>query len=119
MHITGENERVFAGKAALQVGDAALFGQLMYASHESSRVNFENSTAYLDTLVDIARTVDGVIGSRLTGGGFGGSTVSLIRTERSAEIVATTQEQYFKATGAKCSPILTRPSQGARLLQQD
>jgi galactokinase len=82
-------------------------------------VNFENSTAYLDALVDIARTVDGVIGSRLTGGGFGGSTVSLIRTERSAEIVETVQEQYFSATGAKCKPILTRPSQGARLLHQD
>jgi galactokinase len=119
LHITGENERVFAGKTALQAGDAALFGQLMYASHESSRVNFENSTSYLDALVDIARTVDGVIGSRLTGGGFGGSTVSLIRTERSAEIVEAMQERYFRATGAKCSPILTRPSQGACLLQRD
>jgi galactokinase len=119
LHITGENERVFAGRAALQAGNAALLGQLMYASHESSRINFENSTAYLDALVEIAKTVDGMIGSRLTGGGFGGSTVSLIQTERAAHIIETMQKRYFSATGVKCSPILTQPSQGARLLQKN
>ena len=58
------------------------FGELMFASHESSRLNFENSTPELDLLVDLAREEKGVLGSRLTGGGFGGATISLVERER-------------------------------------
>jgi galactokinase len=119
LHITGENERVFAGRTALLAGDVDAFGELMFASHESSRHNFENSTPNLDALVEIAQSTNGVIGSRLTGGGFGGSTVSLIRSELAQEIIATMQEKYLRATGAQCSPILTRPSQGARILRRN
>jgi galactokinase len=118
LHITGENERVFAGRQALRAGDVNTFGQLMFASHDSSRRNFENSTSYLDVLVEIAQATDGVIGSRLTGGGFGGSTVSLVRSARAAEIIESMQKKYLSMTGAKCRPILTRPSRGARVLQQ-
>ena len=118
LHITGENERVFAGRQALLANDVDAFGQLMFASHESSRLNFENSTSHLDALVDMAKTTSGVIGSRLTGGGFGGSTVSLIRTELARRIIEDMQSRYLSLTGAKCSPILTRPSQGARVLQR-
>jgi len=119
LHITGENERVFAGREALLAGDADAFGKLMFASHESSRDNFENSTPNLDALVEIARSTNGIIGSRLTGGGFGGSTVSLIRSELAQEIIDSMQEKYLSATGAQCSAILTRPSQGARILQRN
>ena len=119
LHITGENERVFAGREALLAGDVDTFGELMFASHESSRHNFENSTPNLDALVEIARSTNGVIGSRLTGGGFGGSTVSLIRSELAQEIIDSMQSKYFSATGAQCSAILTRPSQGARVLRRD
>jgi galactokinase len=119
LHITGENERVFAGRQALLANDVDAFGQLMFASHESSRLNFENSTSHLDALVDIAKTTPGVIGSRLTGGGFGGSTVSLIRTELAQGIMGNLQSRYLSLTGAKCRPILTRPSQGARVLQRN
>jgi galactokinase len=60
----------------------------MNASHESSRTNFENSTADLDRLVEIARSLPGVLGSRLTGGGFGGGTVTLVEAARAPDVVA-------------------------------
>jgi galactokinase len=85
-HIVGENERVSRAVEALQQGDAETFGSLMNASHESSRTNFENSSPELDRLVAIARSLPGVFGSRLTGGGFGGGTVTLAQTEKAPEI---------------------------------
>ena len=84
-HIVGENERVSLAVEALQEGDAETFGSLMNASHESSRTNFENSTPELDRLVAIARSLPGVLGSRLTGGGFGGGTVTLVQAATAAE----------------------------------
>ena len=85
-HIVGENERVRQAIHALRRGDAAAFGSLMNASHESSRVNFENSTPELDRLVTIARALPGVLGSRLTGGGFGGSTVTLVQVASELDV---------------------------------
>ena len=85
-HIVGENERVTRAAEALKQGDAAAFGSLMNASHESSRTNFENSTPVLDHLVAIARSLPGVLGSRLTGGGFGGGTVTLVETEAAEDV---------------------------------
>jgi len=78
LHITGENERVLEGSAALRNGDFARFGELMFASHESSRVNFENSCPELDLLVATARKIPGVYGARLSGGGFAGATINLV-----------------------------------------
>ena len=116
LHIIGENDRVLRGVQALRSRQLESFGELMFASHLSSRVNFENSTSHLDTLVDLARQTPGVFGSRLTGGGFGGSTVSLIQTEHADRIVQTISSEYHRLTGATCSPILTEPSAGARIL---
>jgi galactokinase len=116
LHIIGESDRVLRGVQALRSGQLQAFGELMFASHESSRVNFQNSTSHLDTLVDLARQTPGVFGSRLTGGGFGGSTVSLIETGRAEEVMQTIGSQYHKLTGATCSPILTEPSEGARIM---
>jgi len=116
LHVIGESERVLRGVQALRANQLEEFGKLMFASHLSSRVNFENSTSHLDTLVDLARETPGVFGSRLTGGGFGGSTVSLIETARADQIVETISDQYRKITGATCSPTLTEPSEGARIL---
>jgi galactokinase len=84
-HIVGENERVGQALDALEHSDAARLGSLMNASHESSRVNFENSTPALDRLVQVARALPGVFGSRLTGGGFGGGTVTLVETKVAAD----------------------------------
>ena len=77
-HITGENERVFQGAELLRKGELQAFGQLMFDSHESSRLNFENSTPELDALVGIAKDTPGIMGARLTGGGFGGAIVALV-----------------------------------------
>ena len=98
-HIVGEDERVFAGIEALRRGDGAAFGELMFASHESSRTNFENSTPELDTLVEIARGEPGVYGSRLTGGGFGGATISLVERARVEAIARSFGEEYTARTG--------------------
>ena len=71
----------------------------MFASHESSRTNFENSTPELDALVDIARGEPGVYGSRLSGGGFGGATISLVERSRAGVIAAAMEEKYTARTG--------------------
>ena len=78
LHVVGENARVFAGIAALQKNELRTFGQLMIQSHESSRVNFENSCPELDALVEIGHALPGVLGGRLSGGGFGGITVHMV-----------------------------------------
>ncbi|MDD5697963.1 MAG: galactokinase [Victivallaceae bacterium] len=77
-HIVGEGERVLKGVAYLEQGDIEAFGQLLFESHESSRVNFENSTRRLDYLVELAKSIPGCLGARLSGGGFGGITIHLV-----------------------------------------
>ena len=99
LHIVGEDERVFAGIECLRRKDGRAFGELMFTSHESSRVNFENSTSELDVLVELAREEKGVLGSRLTGGGFGGATISLVERERAEEIARHLEEKYTARTG--------------------
>ncbi|HEV3270784.1 MAG TPA: galactokinase [Candidatus Methylacidiphilales bacterium] len=87
LHITGENERVLEGCATLRKGDVARFGKMMFESHESSMMNFENSCPELDRLVEAARKTPGVYGARLSGGGFGGATINLVEKGRENEIV--------------------------------
>jgi len=89
LHIVGENERVLAGVEALRQGNIPRFGELMYASHESSRVNFENSCPELDQLVETARKTPGVYGARLSGGGFGGATINLVEKGCEEQVVQT------------------------------
>jgi galactokinase len=112
-HVVAENDRVWHAVAALQNADAALIGQLMNASHESSRVNFENSTPELDRLVSIAQSLPGVLGSRLTGGGFGGSTVTLVEIGRGAEVAETISRKYREQTGQAGSAFVCRIADGA------
>jgi galactokinase len=87
LHITGENERVLEGARALREGKLEEFGRLMFESHESSRVNFENSCPELDLLVATARQTPGVLGARLSGGGFGGATINLVEKGREEAVV--------------------------------
>ena len=112
-HIVGENERVLRGVEALRHGDVKSFGALMFASHESSRVNFENSTPELDTLVEIARELPGVLGSRLTGGGFGGATVALIETDKAPAIAEALVAKYKEQTGNTATAHLCEIADGA------
>ena len=80
-HAVYENQRTLQAVAALQANDIALFGQLMNASHVSLRDDYEVTGIELDTLVEEAWKVEGVIGSRMTGAGFGGCTVSIVKDE--------------------------------------
>ena len=98
-HIVEENERVWRAIELLEAGDGAGFGRLMNASHESSRRNFENSTPELDLLVSIAQQLPGVLGARLTGGGFGGATVTLCERAGAEEIAAQLCERYERESG--------------------
>ncbi|HEY0256469.1 MAG TPA: galactokinase [Candidatus Methylacidiphilales bacterium] len=86
-HIVGENERVLMGSEALRQGDVTRFGELMFDSHESSRMNFENSCPELDLLVETARRTPGIHGARLSGGGFGGATINLVEAGHENEAV--------------------------------
>lgn len=112
-HVVGEDERVFAGIEHLRRGDGAAFGALMFASHDSSRTHFENSTPELDVLVDLAHEEPGVFGSRLTGGGFGGATISLVETARAEEIARHLEERYTARTGNHGKAYICESSDGA------
>ena len=112
-HVVGEIERVFAGIDHLRRGDGAAFGALMFASHDSSRMNFENSTPELDILVGLAHEEPGVLGSRLTGGGFGGATISLVETDRAEEIARHLEEKYAARTGNSGRAYICESSDGA------
>lgn len=104
LHIVGENDRVLKGMAALTANDLPSFGRLMFASHESSQHNFENSCPELDQLVDAARQTPGVYGARLSGGGFGGATINLVEAGQEDAVIAALQktrpEATFLVTGA-------------------
>jgi galactokinase len=113
-HIVEENERVWRALDLLVAGDGPGFGALLNASHESSRQNFENSTPELDLLVSIAQQLPGVLGARLTGGGFGGATITLC--ERSAAEAAAEQlaKRYRAETGIISRVLIAAIADGAR-----
>ncbi|MDD5729170.1 MAG: galactokinase, partial [Victivallales bacterium] len=100
-HIVGECERVFKGVECLERGDVKAFGRLLFESHESSRLNFDNSTPRLDYLVELARSIPGCLGARLSGGGFGGISIHLLE-EKQADLYAERLAAAFKLrTGDK------------------
>jgi galactokinase len=103
-HIVGENQRVVYGERALRQGDIDQFGQYLFQSHESSRDYFHNSIPELDTLVEIARTVPGCYGARLTGGGFGGATINIVKEEAAKSFAKALAEEYFKRTKIRTEP---------------
>ncbi|NDD29176.1 MAG: galactokinase [Proteobacteria bacterium] len=115
-HVIGENDRVAAAVDALRAGHDELFGALLCASHDSLRDDYEVSCRELDVLVELALEVDGVLGSRMTGGGFGGCTVSLVRDEAVAHFSAYIQREYRKACGREPWIHACRLSAGAGAL---
>jgi len=117
MHPVGEDERVKKGIALLKRGDMKAFGQLLYESHESSKVNFENSCKELDILVDIAKTVPGVFGSRLTGGGFGGATLTFLHNDARERFEETIMKEYAQQTGRQAIVHFATIAEGACLVK--
>jgi galactokinase len=117
-HVTSENARTVAAADALAAGDHRTAGRLMYESHHSLREDYEVSCHELDVLVDIAREMGegaGVWGARLTGGGFGGCTITLVRADQAALVAARLSGEYARRTGRQTTPFAVRPAQGAHL----
>ena len=98
-HAVYENQRTVQAVAALKKGDIAQFGQLMNASHVSLRDDYEVTGIELDTLVEEAWKIDGVIGSRMTGAGFGGCTVSIVKDEAIDSFIEKVGEAYKSKIG--------------------
>ncbi len=98
-HAVYENQRTIQAKEALTANQLALFGQLMNASHVSLRDDYEVTGIELDTLVEAAWKVDGVIGSRMTGAGFGGCTVSIVKDEAIDTFQKVVGENYKETIG--------------------
>ena len=98
-HAVYENQRTIKAVAALKANDIETFGKLMNASHVSLRDDYEVTGIELDTLVETAWTVDGVIGSRMTGAGFGGCTVSIVKENSIENFIQTVGETYKNKIG--------------------
>ncbi len=115
-HILGENRRVERGGALLEQGDVQGFGQLMFESHASSQENFENSCPELDVIVAMARALPGLLGARLSGGGFGGSAVLLTRAFDAESAGRALEAAYAKEVGRPCAILPTEAAAGATVL---
>lgn len=100
-HVVTENARVLRAADALDSGDLPAFGALMRQSHQSLRDDFEVSCADLDLLVELGENVEGVYGTRMTGGGFGGCTITLIKSEQVEDFKTAVSAAYERATGRK------------------
>jgi galactokinase len=111
-HVITENDRAVRGAAALEAGDAATFGLLMNESHTSLRDDYEVSIPEMDTLVAAAQRAPGCYGSRLTGAGFGGCTVSLVQDNQVERFRHEVAAAYRKATGRDTTIYICRASDG-------
>jgi galactokinase len=98
-HVITENERVLESIKALKNGDMHHLGTLMNQSHDSLRDDYQVSCHELDTLVESARNTPGILGSRMTGAGFGGCTVNLVEKEKTPRFIETITKRYKTATG--------------------
>lgn len=98
-HVITENVRVEEAASVLEQGGLQAFGELMAASHRSLKEDYEVSCAELDTMVELATQVEGVYGARMTGGGFGGCTINLVKAESVGEVTLSVAEGYERATG--------------------
>jgi galactokinase len=113
-HVITENARVTEAADALKRGDLSGFGQLMYQSHESLDRDYEVSCTELNSMVDIARGLNGVYGARMTGGGFGGCTVNLVNTQQVSEFQAQILSQYQAKTSHAADIYVSTAADGAQ-----
>ena len=112
-HILSENALVLEARAALLAGDAVRLGQLMTRSHASERDDFACSVAEIDFLVETADGLDGCLGARLTGGGFGGCTVNLVRAPDAESFRAKLMDAYAKRFGIVGDTYVCQAADGA------
>ena len=115
-HVISENARVDNMANAILNGDWITAGKHMYASHVSLRDDYEVSCLEIDQLIEIAldlETDKGIYGARMTGGGFGGAVIMLIKTDQQGNIMKLIKEKYKIKTGYVCSFLSVKPSEGA------
>lgn len=116
-HVVEEIARAEKARRFLDRGNIREFGNLMYDCHRSLRDLFEVSCFELDTMVEIAQSLDGCYGSRLTGAGFGGCTVSLVEKSKAADFCDALGKQYFLRTKIKTEIYKTNASQGVSVIE--
>lgn len=117
-HVVSENERVLKSVDALRRGDLITFGQLLYSSHQSLGRDYEVSSPELDLMVELACRLDGVVGARMTGAGFGGCTVNLVRQEAIDSFREEVIEVYRSRTGLPAEMHVCRAVDGLRIIAE-
>jgi galactokinase len=113
-HVISENARTLRAIDALNQGDIDTFGELMNQSHDSLRDDYEVTGTELDTLVEEARKVEGTIGSRMTGAGFGGCTVSIVREDAVEKFIREVGAAYLERTGLKADFYVAEIGDGSK-----
>lgn len=113
-HVVTENERTLAAAEALRADDVKVLGRLMNESHRSLRDDYEVSCQELDMMCEIAHSIEGVAGARMTGGGFGGCTINLVGTDTIDSFQDTIMRDYEKETGISPEIYLVNADAGVR-----
>jgi galactokinase len=114
-HVVSENKRVLESQKALKANDMLKFGELMYASHKSLSKDYEVSCKELDILVNLAAD-ENITGARMTGAGFGGCTVNLVKKDKLEDFVKNIKVKYKEKTGIEAEVYVSNPGNGARKL---
>ena len=112
-HVISENERVIQAANCLKHNDISGFGRLMGESHRSLRDDYEVSCLELDVMVEIANNIEGVFGARMTGGGFGGCTINLVRAEKVDSFREEVSSKYLQQIGQRPDIYVSHPAGGA------
>lgn len=112
-HVVSENERTRKAAFALEQQDMRILGQLMQESHISLRDEYQVSCSELDAMANVASTVQGNYGTRMMGGGFGGSTISLVERDEAPNFMQQVKDGYLRQTGIACESYVCSPVEGA------
>ncbi len=118
-HVVAENERALEAMDALVQGDRERFGRLMNESHESLKNDYEVSCPELDMMVALARGQEGVLGARMTGAGFGGCTVNLVKSERVNEVARAVRKEYAGIFRHPAQTYVCKTADGASILSDE
>jgi galactokinase len=117
LHVIVENQRVRQAFLALAAHDSKALGEAMYASHASMRDNYEASCPELDIMVECASGIDGVVGAKMTGAGFGGACVVIVAADAEDSVIQLLAACYAKRTGLKPTLLACESAAGVRRIQ--